>query len=314
MKRWRVLVSAPYAMTHLPWYQTQLDALDCEMIVADVHERLSEDELLAVIGDIDGLVCGDDRVTERVLAAAPRLKVISKWGTGIDSIDQEAAARHGVAVRNTPNAFSEPVGDTVLGYLLLFARRLDQMTDEIRRGQWVKPQLISLREWTLGVIGVGNTGKAVVRRARAFGMTVVGCDPIRPSDEFIAETGITMVSFPELLARADAVSCNTTLNPTSFHLMNDAAFAALKPGAYVINTSRGPVVDERAIERALASGRLGGAALDVFEVEPLPSDSPLRGFPNCYLGPHNANSSPLAANRVHENTIKNLIEELRARA
>lgn len=314
MKRWRVLVSAPYAMTHLPWYREQLEALDCEMIVADVHERLGEDELLKVIGDIDGLLCGDDRVTERVLAAAPRLKVISKWGTGIDSIDQEAAARHGVAVRNTPNAFSEPVGDTVLGYLLLFARRLDQMTEDIRRGQWVKPQLISLREWTLGVIGVGNTGKAVVRRARAFGMTVLGCDPVRPPDSFIAETGITMVSFEELLSRADAVSCHTTLNPTSFHLMNDAAFAALKPGAYVINTSRGPVVDERAIERALASGRLGGAALDVFEVEPLPADSPLRRCPNCYLGPHNANSSPLAANRVHENTVKNLIDELRARA
>lgn len=311
--RWRVLVSAPYAMSHLEWYRSRLEDGDCEMIVADVHERLGEDELLPIIGDIDGLICGDDRVTDRVLAAAPRLKVISKWGTGIDSIDQEAAARRQVAVRNTPNAFSEPVGDTVLGYALLFARQLDQMTEDIRAGRWQKPQLTSLREWTLGVIGVGNCGKAVVRRATAFGMRALGHDPAAMPVEFLEATRIEMVSLDDLLQQADVVSCNTTLNPTSFHLINDLTLARMKPGAFLINTSRGPVVQEDALVRALAAGRLGGAALDVFEVEPLPMTSELRTFRNVHLGPHNANSSTRAALNVHESTLRHLFEELNAR-
>lgn len=311
--KWRVLVSAPYAMSHLDWYRQQLEAADCEMIVADVRERLSEAELLKVIGDVDGLICGDDSVTDAVLAAAPRLKVISKWGTGIDSLDQAAAKNRGVAIRNTPNAFSEPVGDTVLGYALLFARQLDRMTADIRAGQWQKPQLTALREWTLGVIGVGNCGKAVVRRAAAFGMRVLGHDPIAPPADFVAATGIKMVALPELLAEANVITCNTTLNPSSFHLMNDTTIGQMRAGSYLINTSRGPVVEEAALARALASGHLAGAALDVFEVEPLPATSRLREFPNCYLGPHNANSSPEAANRVHENTVRMLLEELRAR-
>ena len=311
--KWRVLVSAPYAMPHLDWYRTQLEAADCAMVVADVRERLSEAELLPLIGEVDGLICGDDSVTGRVFAAAPRLKVIAKWGTGIDSIDQEAAALHGVAVRNTPNAFSEPVADTVMGYMLLFARQLDRMTADVRAGEWRKPQLSALREWTLGVVGVGNCGKAVVRRAVAFGMRVLGTDPVPVPPEFAAATGLEMVALPELLRQADVVTCNTTLNPTSFHLMNDRTIAQMKPGAYLINTSRGPVVEEAALVRALEDGRLAGAALDVFEVEPLPASSRLRQFPTCHLAPHNANSSRQAAWHVHQNTMRNLLEELRAR-
>jgi D-3-phosphoglycerate dehydrogenase len=312
--RWRVLVSAPYAMSRLEWYRERLEAGDCEMVVANVRERLDEDELLRIVGDIDGMICGDDRVTDRVLAAAPRLKVISKWGTGIDSIDQAAAARRRVAVRNTPNAFSEAVGDTALGYMLLFARQLQTMTDDIRGGRWEKPQLISLCEWTLGVIGVGNCGKALVRRAVACGMRVLGHDVVEMPAEFLAASGLQMVPLDELLRRTDVVSIHTTLNPSSLHLLNDRTLALMKPTAYVINTSRGPVVEEAALVRALEAGRLAGAALDVFEVEPLPATSRLRQLPNCYLGPHNANSSPLAAERVHENTLRNLFAELSSHA
>ena len=311
--KWRVLVSAPYAMPHLDWYRSQLEAADCEMVVADVRERLSEEELLPIIGDVDGLICGDDRVTDRVLAAAPRLKVISKWGTGIDSLDQDAARRRHVTIRNTPNAFSEPVADTVLGYTLLFARQLDRMTTDIRSGHWRKPQLVSLREWTIGVIGVGNCGRAVVRRATAFGMKILGNDPVDVPADLRAATGLEMVGLSELLQQSDVVTLHTSLNPTSHHLMNDRNLGLMKPGAHLINTSRGPVVQEEALVRALAGGRLGGAALDVFVVEPLPSGSPLRQFPTCHFGAHNANSSPAAAQRVHENTLRNLIEELNAR-
>lgn len=310
---WRILVSAPYAMPVIDEYRRCLEAAGCEVMVAPVRERLEEDELLPLVADVDGLICGDDRVTERVLDAAKRLKVISKWGTGIDSIDQQAAARRGVAVRNSPNAFSEPVADTVLGYILLFARKLDQMSRDIRGGNWLKPQLVALNECTLGVIGVGNCGKAVVRRATAFGMRVLGHDIVEMPADFVRQAGIEMVSRERLLREADFVTLNTTLNPTSHHLMNREAFRLMKRGAYLINASRGPVVEEAALVEALEQAWIAGAALDVFEVEPLPVDSPLRGRPNCYFAPHNANSSSRAAQRVHENTIRNLIDELQHR-
>lgn len=310
MKKPRVLVSAPYAMPVIADYRRRLESAGCEVVVADVRERLGEEELLALVGEIDGIICGDDRITAKVLGSAPRLKVISKWGTGIDSIDLAAAKARGVRVCNTPNAFSEAVADTVLAYMLAFARKPYEMTRDIREGRWVKPQLFCLGEKTLGVIGVGNCGKAVVRRAKAFGMRLLGHDPLPMPPEFLKETGISMVSKEELLRQADLISLNPDLNPTSHYLMNDAAFALAKRGVYLVNASRGPVVEEAALVRALEAGTVAAAALDVFEKEPLPADNPLRRFENVWLAPHNANSSPRAAERVHENTIRQLLEVL----
>jgi D-3-phosphoglycerate dehydrogenase len=311
---WKVLVSAPYFIPVVEEYQKRLSEEGVELIPAEVNERLSEEELLAVIGDIDGIICGDDRITKRVLDAAPRLKVISKWGTGIDSIDSEEAKRRGIPVYRTLNAFSEPVADTVLGYILTFARKLPWMDRDIRRGNWEKPPLVSLRECVLGVVGVGDCGKAVVRRAMAFGMRILGNDIVEMPDDFRTETGIEMVALDKLLATADFVSLNPDLNPTSYHLISKNQLDMMKPGAYLINASRGPVVDEAALIEALHNKDIAGAGLDVFEEEPLPQDSPLREFDNCLLAPHNANSSPEAWQRVHENTVRNLLKGLRQTA
>jgi D-3-phosphoglycerate dehydrogenase len=289
----------------------RLEREGVEVVRAHVRERLSEEELLPLVAEIDGAICGDDQFTERVLCGAPRLKVISKWGTGIDSIDARAAARLGIRVCNTPDAFTDAVADTALGYVLCFARRLPWMDRDVRRGLWVKPEAVSLRECTLGVVGVGNIGRAVVRRARAFGMRVLGRDPAPVPDAFVAETGLRMVPLDVLLAGSDFVSLHCDLNPTSFHLIGRAALALMRPTAYLINTARGPVVDEAALARALGEGRLAGAALDVFEVEPLPEESPLRALDNCLLAPHNANSSRAARAHVHESTIDNLLAGLR---
>jgi D-3-phosphoglycerate dehydrogenase len=267
--------------------------------------------LIPWIGDVDGVISGDDQFTERVLSAAPRLKVISKWGTGIDSIDLEACRKRGIAVRNTPNAFSEPVADSVIGYMLCFARNLPWMNSNIRKGVWEKIPGRALRECVLGIIGVGDVGKAVARRAVVFGMQVLGNDLVRMPREFLKQTSIEMVSREELLSRADFVSLNCDLNPTSLHLMNDERFSMMKSTAVVINTARGPVIDESALVRALRNKQIGGAALDVFEKEPLPDGSPLREMDNVMLAPHNANSSPEAWDRVHRSTIANLVEELR---
>lgn len=307
---WRVLVSAPYFIPVIEEYRQRLADLDVELIPARVKERLSEDELLEVIQDIDGIICGDDRITRRVLDAAPRLKVISKWGTGIDSIDFTEAQRRGIPVYRTANAFSEPVADTILGYMLTFARQLSRMDADIHRGTWEKPPLVALGECTLGIIGVGDCGKAVTRRAMAFGMRILGNDILDMPEAFLAESGIEMVTLDQLLTKADFISLNPDLNPTSHHLIGAPQLAMMKPGAYLINVSRGPVVNEPALIKALQKGQIAGAALDVFEEEPLPVQNQLRELENCLLAPHNANSSPRAWQKVHENTVRNLLKGL----
>jgi D-3-phosphoglycerate dehydrogenase len=314
MARWKILVSAPYMQPVIEQFRPRLEAEGCELIVPPVEERLEEDDLLALVADIDGALCGDDRFTERVMRAAPRLKVIAKWGTGIDSIDQEAAARLNIAVRNTLNAFSEPVADSVYAYMLCFARRTPWLDRAMKAGKWLKLPGRALRECTLGVIGVGNVGKAVLRRAGGFGLRVLGNDIAAIDPAFVDEVGLEVVGKPALFREADFVSVNCDLNPTSHHLMGDVAFDMMKPSAVLINTARGPIVDQDALIRALREGKIAGAALDVFEEEPLPDDSPLLTFDNVLLAPHNANSSPEAWEHVHENTIKNLLEELKRRS
>jgi D-3-phosphoglycerate dehydrogenase len=292
-------------------FRPVFEKYNLDLIVPDVQERMEEADLLEYAGQFDGAICGDDRYTLRVIeACAPRLKVISKWGTGVDSINAEACSAYGIRLCRTPNAFTLPVADSVLGYILAFARRQPWMDKEMKSGKWEKLPGKSLGECVLGVIGVGNIGKAVTRRARAFGMQVCGTDMIDIDPAFIVETQIEMMDLPSLLATADFVSVNCDLNPTSYHLMNSDTLALMKPSAVLINTARGPIVEEKALIEALQSNRLAGAALDVFEFEPLPSDSPLLEMDNVLLAPHNSNSSPAAWERVHWNTIRNLLDGL----
>jgi D-3-phosphoglycerate dehydrogenase len=292
-------------------FRPVLERYGLDLITPEVQERLGEADLLKYAGQFDGTICGDDCYTSRVLeSCAPRLKVISKWGTGIDSIDADACDRLGIKLFRTPNAFTQSVADTVMGYILAFARRQPWMNKAMKAGLWEKIPGRALNECKLGIIGVGNIGKDLTRRARVFGMTIFGNDIVGIDPVFIAETGIQMITLDALLATSDFVSINCDLNPTSFHLINGRTLRLMRKNAVLINTARGPIVDEVELVTVLKDGKIGGAALDVFEVEPLPVDSPLRKMDNVLLAPHNANSSPTAWERVHWNTIKNLIEGL----
>ena len=157
---WKILVTAPYMLPVIDRFTEFFAEHHIETVCAEVRERLEEEELLPLVGDIDGVICGDDRFTDRVMAAAPKLKVISKWGTGIDSIDGAAAARRGIEVCRTPDAFTQPVADSVIGYILDFARRLPAMDHMMKAGAWEKIPGRALHECTLGVIGVGDSPKA----------------------------------------------------------------------------------------------------------------------------------------------------------
>jgi D-3-phosphoglycerate dehydrogenase len=281
------------------------------LLIPDVNERMEAEALLQYAGQFDGTICGDDRYTPAVLhACSPRLKVISKWVTGIDSINQETCAQLGISIGRTVNAFTNPVADTVLGYMLAFVRRQPWMDAAVKSGVWDKIPGKTLGECTLGVIGVGRIGQAVLRRASAFGMTLLGNDIIEVDPHFVTDVRVELVSLDDLLARSDFVSLNVDLNPTSFHLINEQTLKLMKPMAVLINTARGPVVDEPALVSALENEIIAGAALDVFENEPLPETSPLLKMDQVMLAPHNANSSPAAWERVHWNTIKNLLDGL----
>ncbi len=306
-----ILLSAPYMLPFVERFRPVFEHYGIELIVPEVHERLEEADILKYAGQFDGAICGDDRYTLTALeACSPRLKVISKWGTGVDSIHADTCSRLNIQLRRTPNAFTTPVADSVMGYMLAFARRQPWMSAQMKAGIWEKIPGKALSEMTLGIIGIGAIGKTLTRRARAFGMKIYGTDIIDIDHVFIGETGIQMTSLETLLANSDFISVNCDLNTTSHHLLNAETLKHAKVGAVVINTARGPIIHEVALIAALQSGQLGGAALDVFEHEPLPHDSPLMTMDNVLLAPHNANSSPAAWERVHWNTIKNLLEGL----
>ena len=306
-----VLFTAPYMLPFVDRFRPVFDHYGINLIVADVKERLSEDALLKFAGSFDGTICGDDAYTENVIkACVPRLKVLSKWGTGIDSFDQEAARKHNVKICNTRNAFTLPVADSVMAYILAFARKQTWMDRAMKTGEWKKIMGHSLSESTLGVIGVGNIGKAVLKRARAFGMKLLGNDIIQIPADFITEYGVEVVSLEHLLKRSDYVSLNCDMNKTSWHLINKSTLELMRSNAVIVNTARGHIINEKDLIQALEEKKIAGAALDVFEEEPLPKDSQLLKMDNVMLAPHNCNSSPSAWERVHWNTIRNLLMAL----
>lgn len=300
----KALITAPYLQLVIDEYRPVFAKHGVEIVVPKVNERFEEEELITLIKDADGILCGDDRITKKVLDHAPRLKVIVKWGTGIDSIDQAAAAARGIPVRNTLNAFTEPVADTVMSYLLCFARGTIDLNSGMHNGVWEKKLYPALHERTLGVIGVGNIGSAIIKRAQAFGMRVLGNDIKKLSHEY-------MVPLEQLLGESDFVSVNCDLNPTSRRLINTKTLSLMKPTAYLLNAARGPIVEEKALVEALQKGVIAGAGLDVFEHEPLPQESPLRTMQNVILSPHNSNAGSAAWKHVHENSIKHLLEGLK---
>lgn len=307
-----VILSAPYMMAQKERFKRVLEEVyGLEVIIPEVKQKLREDDILKYAGQFDGILCGDDEFSARVIeACSPRLKVVSKWGTGIDAIDKPACAKFGVTIGNTVNAFTVPVAESAVGYMLSFVRGLKKMDVSMREGVWNKPPVSTLSEATVGIIGVGNCGMAVARRLRGFGARILCNDIAEIRPDFMLEARAENVSLETLLKESDFVTLHVDLNPTSRHLMNADTFKLMKPSAVLLNLSRGPVVDEAALVDALKAGTIAGAALDVFETEPLPLHSELLKMENVMLAPHNSNFSPIACERVHWSTIRNCVAAL----
>ncbi len=307
---YRILITAPYMVREREQVAPLLDRPEVKVEWLPVRERLEEAELLRVIEDVDGIICGDDRITREVIDSTERLKVIVKWGTGIDSIDRDYANERGISVRNTPEAFTLPVADSAVGYILSFCRGISENNSILKAGGWDKPQGYSLSEKTVGIIGFGSIGTAVAKRLRPFGAQVLANDIRDISAEQARTQGVQMHPLETLLAKSDFVALHCDLNETSHHILNAERLALCRPNTVVINTARGPLIDEPALVRALEESRIAGAGLDVFEDEPLPVESPLRRMPQVLLAAHNSNSSPQCWQRVHRNSVAMLFEEL----
>lgn len=304
-----VLVTCRQMQVELPRHRDRIEKLGYEVIAPDLgaRQQFTAAELLER-GDsrLVGIIAGDDELDREFFEGSDKLKVLIRWGIGMDSVDQDAAREHAVTVRNTPGVFGYEVADSAFGYILNLARGHIAIDAAVRRGEWPKWEGITLAGARLGIVGFGSIGREIASRGRGFGMDVVAFDPFveTPPD------GVTMLALNELMSTSRFIVLACPLTPDTARLINADRLALTRPDAYLVNVARGPVVVEADLIDALEAGRLAGAALDVFEVEPLPMDSELRALPNVVLGAHNASNTREGVARASATAVDFLIEEL----
>jgi D-3-phosphoglycerate dehydrogenase len=270
------------------------------------HDTLpgSEDGLIERIADAAVVlnIRSSSKFSSRVLDACPHLRVLSVWGTGTDHVDLDAAARRGIAVRTTPGVSAVSIAEHTLALLLAVARHLPQSDSATRSGQWVRGQSVELNGKTCGVIGLGAIGRRFAELARAIGMRVIAWT-MHPR----AIPGVEMVELDDLYRASDVVSVHLRLSPETSGMLGAPQFGLMKKSAILINTARGAIVDEPALVEALAGGRIAGAGLDVFTVEPLPAGHPLTKLPNVVLTPHCAGITPEALEAGLKMAVENAL-------
>jgi D-3-phosphoglycerate dehydrogenase len=300
----RVLVTCPPMLGLLSNFLSPARDLGIDLVSAEVTQTLSEAELIDLVPQFDGWIIGDDPATRQVFESGKcgSLKAAVKWGIGVDNVDFKACEDLGIPVVNTPGMFGREVADIAVGYVISLARHTYEIDRGVRQGDWPKPCGISLAGRTVAVVGYGDIGRNTARRLLAADMAVIAYDPF--ADASSLEEGVSLAPWPERLGEADFVVVNCALTPSSYHLLNDEAFGRMKIGARVVNVGRGHVIDEQALISALADGKVHSAALDVFEQEPLPPDSPLRTHPFCIFGSHNASNTVDGVERTSHKAIQ----------
>lgn len=266
-------------------------------------QQLEEEDLLPIIGRYDGILAGDDHLTRRVLEAADRLKVISKWGIGTDAIDRDAAAELRIKVFNTPGVFGDELADYAMGFIHMLARRQHEVNARVKAGEWHKFRGVSLTGKTLGIVGLGSSGRALAKRGTAASMRVLGYDVASIGDLADCE----VVDLDELFGHSDIVCLQVPATRETSHMVNEESLAQMKEGVWLVNISRGSLVDEEALTRALREGRVGGAALDVFEREPVDSSNELLSMDNVVVGSHNGSNTHEAVERTTRAAVANLL-------
>jgi glyoxylate reductase len=287
----------------------------CDAAVWDDELPPPRDVILRQAREADGLLSLlTDSVDAELMDACPRLRVVSNFAVGFDNIDIPAATARGILVGNTPGVLTETTADFAFTLLLAAARRVVEGVDYVRAGRWRTwgPLLLTgpdVHHATLGLVGLGRIGVEMAKRARGFDMRVLYSDVVRRAD-LEASYGLEHTSLEDLLRQADFISLHTPLTPETHHLIGHEQLRMMKPSAIVVNTSRGPVVDNEALAEALREGAIGGAALDVTDPEPLPPDHPLVALPNCIVVPHIASASHATRAAMARIAAENLLAGL----
>jgi D-3-phosphoglycerate dehydrogenase len=306
----RLLITCKQMQVELPVHEARLRAAGYDLVVPELHaQQFTEDELIAAMPGVVGMIAGDDPLSRRVIESGPDLRVIIRWGIGMDSVDHAAAAERGVAVTNTPAVFGDEVADSAFGYVLLLARGHHLVDTAVRAGSWPKVEGISLAGERLGVVGLGSIGRAVARRGLGFGMDVVASDPYADPAS-VSGTGVALTTLEDLLRTSRFVVLASPLTDETHHIVDAEALAMMRADAYLVNVGRGPLVDEPALVEALRAGTIAGAGLDVFEEEPLPGDSPLRDLPRVVLGAHNGSNTRQGVARASTEAVDRLLNGL----
>lgn len=303
----KILVTCPPMLGMIDEFIPVAAALGHELVAAKVTQTLSEDQLIEMLPAFDGWIIGDDPATRRVFEAGRRgrLKAAVKWGIGVDNVDFAACADLGIPIINTPNMFGGEVADVAVGYLIGLARQLFLIDRGIRQDRaWPKPAGMSLTGKTVGLIGFGDIGRSVARRLGGFDVKVIAYDPGVQGDGGYGH--VERAAWPERIEEADFLIFTCSLNAHNRHMLNAETLSRTRPGVQVINVARGPLIDEAALVASLQSGHVAAAALDVFESEPLPADSPLREMPLCIFGSHNGSNTRDAVRRASQEAMARL--------
>jgi len=280
----RVVVTSRSFVREAPEALEVLQEAGLETVIRIGDVPWQESDLVQWIADFDAAVAGLDDFTSGVIEAGARLRVIARVGAGYDNVDIEAASARGIYVTNAGPAMAASVADLAMGMILNLARHIPEAVESVRDGRWQRRVGLELAGRVLGLVGTGYVGREVGRRATAFGMTVLGHD-VRQDGAWAAECGARYVPLRELLTNSDFVSLHLPLTPSTRGLIGAREMRLMRPGAYLINTSRGGIVDEAALLAALEEGRLAGAGLDVLEQEP-PRNNDLIGLPSVLVTPH----------------------------
>jgi D-3-phosphoglycerate dehydrogenase / 2-oxoglutarate reductase len=306
----RILVTCPPMIGEKEQFLPLLKSKDIECVIPDFTQVMSVEDLIKTVPEFDGWIIGDDPATREVFEAGKkgRLKAAVKWGIGIDNVDFDACKDLEIPITNTPNMFGGEVADVGVGYVIGLARETFMIDRSVRNGQWPKPCGVSLAGKTIGLIGHGDIGKNTAKRLIAFDMNINAYDPAFTSnDDYEA---VRFKSWPEDVASCDFLIFTCALVKNNHHMLNANVLNSCKDGVRIVNVARGPLIDEEALVKALQSGKVYSAALDVFEVEPLPEKSPLRDMPKCIFGSHNGSNSIDAVHRTNIIAISHLLDFL----
>ena len=281
-----------------------------ECVIPDFAQVMGVEDLIELIPEFDGWIIGDDPATREVLQAGKkgRLKAAVRWGIGIDNVDFDACKDLGIPIINTPNMFGKEVADVAIGYVIALARETFLIDKAVHDGHWPKPCGISLADKTVGLIGHGDIGKNTAKRLLAMDMKINAYDPAFTSNDNYAN--LHFKNWPEGVEECDFLVFTCALVQSNHHMLNREIIALCKNGVRIVNVARGQLIDENALIGALTSGKVYSAALDVFEVEPLPMSSSLREMPRCIFGSHNGSNSIDAVHRTNSKAISHLMEFL----